>query len=483
MKTKSSILVFCLVQALLSSAQTNNIGSGISLQFNGASANYVNLNDVYNDLNFPFTLETWINIPSYPSKLNGGIFGSDNSTGNYYGFFISVINTGQIRIEFGDGLGSGQGDRRGVYTNNTIPLLRWVNIAVVCNSADDIHIYFNGVDQKLFPSDGTSSLTQVTHSNASASVGFWQDVFDTYPLNGQLDEIRLWNVARSESQIRNNLCQKLLGNETGLIGYWTADESYTSNTVLDHTSPAENGTIVGVVGKVTSGAPIGNTSVNLFTTSWKGVSLSLSSPGKDKLTVKTVKNNPYGILIYRVDSAPYSTTGLNQFTHYYYGVFTADSATAAKYNVAYHYSFKNGVVNSGNQSSSSLFQRTDNSVVSWSNANASLNQNSKQLSLTKVSSRNEYIFNINNTNPEPRSEVTSVTINAFPNPFTNQLNISSEMSASEIFVLDAMGKIVYHNAAATSDVTINTSTWSNGLYLVMLKNENQTYYRKVILNR
>ena len=281
------------------------------------------------------------------------------------------------------------------------------------------------------------------------------------------------------------MCQKLGGTETGLIGYWTADESYTSNTVLDYTSPAENGTIVGSVAKITSGAPIGNTSVNLFTTSWKGVSLSLGSSGKDKFAVKTVKNNPYGILIYRVDTFPYSTTGLNQYTNYYYGVFTADSAVAAKYNVAYHYSFKNGVVNSGNQSSSSLFQRTDNSDVSWSNANASLNQNSKQMNLIKVSGRNEYIFNINNANPETalRSIKNDASISAYPNPFSNQLDIEWSDNGGEIFVINSEGKTIYNSVVTSPNFTLNTSSWADGIYLIVLRDENGTYSKKVVLSR
>ena len=38
--------------------------------------------------------------------------------------------------------------------------------------------------------------------------------------NGGLDELRLWNVARSASAIQGFMSTALAGNEAGLIGYW-----------------------------------------------------------------------------------------------------------------------------------------------------------------------------------------------------------------------------------------------------------------------
>lgn len=38
--------------------------------------------------------------------------------------------------------------------------------------------------------------------------------------NGSLDEFRLWNVARTGSQITEAMNRGLVGNEAGIVGYW-----------------------------------------------------------------------------------------------------------------------------------------------------------------------------------------------------------------------------------------------------------------------
>ena len=43
--------------------------------------------------------------------------------------------------------------------------------------------------------------------------------------NGQIDEFRIWNVARSAAEIMSTMNHTLTGNEAGLTGYWKFDET------------------------------------------------------------------------------------------------------------------------------------------------------------------------------------------------------------------------------------------------------------------
>ena len=44
------------------------------------------------------------------------------------------------------------------------------------------------------------------------------------PLDGQLDEVRLWRVARTEAEIREHMFESLTGREEGLVALWNFDD-------------------------------------------------------------------------------------------------------------------------------------------------------------------------------------------------------------------------------------------------------------------
>ncbi|MCK6499730.1 MAG: hypothetical protein L6Q38_09650, partial [Nitrospira sp.] len=79
--------------------------------------------------------------------------------------------------------------------------------------------------------------------------------------SGLIDEVRLWNLARSTSEIRDHYDRLLAGNEVGLIGYWRFDEG--SGTTFRDTSPFQHhGTLQGGTWS-TKTAPVGLPSIHL----------------------------------------------------------------------------------------------------------------------------------------------------------------------------------------------------------------------------
>jgi hypothetical protein len=56
---------------------------------------------------------------------------------------------------------------------------------------------------------------------------------------GWLDEIRVWNVVRSQAEIKANLSARLTGREPGLVAYWNFDEPAGATTARD-SSPNGN---------------------------------------------------------------------------------------------------------------------------------------------------------------------------------------------------------------------------------------------------
>ena len=60
--------------------------------------------------------------------------------------------------------------------------------------------------------------------------------------NGIIDEVRIWNVARTQQEIQQYMHQQLTGTEPGLVGYWQFNEG-TGNTAYDKTVNANHGSL------------------------------------------------------------------------------------------------------------------------------------------------------------------------------------------------------------------------------------------------
>src|SRR5262249_33916196 len=101
----------------------------------------------------------------------------------------------------------------------------------------------NNVPNNATPVTTTNALSFGAGVTAVAGSGF--NVGDVHtPFNGAIDDIRLWNTARSQAAIQASMNARLIGNESGLVGYWTLDEA-SGNTALDATANASHGTLGG----------------------------------------------------------------------------------------------------------------------------------------------------------------------------------------------------------------------------------------------
>lgn len=49
-------------------------------------------------------------------------------------------------------------------------------------------------------------------------------------LNGKLDELRIWKIARTQSQIQQNMCSLFQTDTVGLLGYWKFNSNYADSS-------------------------------------------------------------------------------------------------------------------------------------------------------------------------------------------------------------------------------------------------------------
>lgn len=178
--------------------------------------------------------------------------------------FVKQHNFWQRFIDFGTGtasnnvilgLSNGSSGRpalhiynaNGVVTelnsNEELPLNQWVHVAAVRNG-NSAFIYING---KLSASTNALSFATTNVSRTFCYIGrsLWSgDQF----LNGRIGEVRIWNSARTEAQIRQNM-HAVLAPQPELELYYRFDQGIengdnTSNTTItDYSGNGRTGTL------------------------------------------------------------------------------------------------------------------------------------------------------------------------------------------------------------------------------------------------
>jgi hypothetical protein len=231
----------------ISNNGNSNLIFNISTEFSpgGTNQNYALQFDGVDDMvegsaeGFPSgnsnrTIELWFNRIGQPTQ-SGALIGY-GTWGNYdqlYQFYIE--NDKLYFTQWGDG----------VYTNTIIQFNQWYHVAVV-NVGNEVVIYLNG------EVDGTGNVNINTSSNASFNIGKAPAGYDwTERFDGIIDEVRIWDFARTQEEIQQCMNQPLTGLEPGLVGYWSFNEG-TGNTAYDKTSNGHNGSLQGGVSWILS---------------------------------------------------------------------------------------------------------------------------------------------------------------------------------------------------------------------------------------
>lgn len=226
----------------LSTAQT---GSDNALNFDGVN-DYVNLNtlqtDLYNSAN-SFTIEFWMKADTADQTSNPALFAINlPTTENRLLITIGSASTGnQGKLIVGDEIaGSGP---------------NYISSMVVADGiCHHIAYSFDGtygktyIDGVLVDTD-TPSITLSPQDRYSLGQE-WDNSLTSQFYNGMLDDVRIWGIVRSDTDIAANKDQELSGNETGLIAYYDFNEGIAAgnntgtNLLTDRTGNTLDGSLI-----------------------------------------------------------------------------------------------------------------------------------------------------------------------------------------------------------------------------------------------
>lgn len=120
----------------------------------------------------------------------------------------------------------------------------WFHVAVICTVANAASTKLEWVFDGTSAGNGTgtntgSGCTAIYDSTVSFRIGQADPVTTGYYVDAQFSLVRLWDVARTASQISTNMCS-VLGSTTNLKGEWTLDNTYADNSGNSNTLSGVN---------------------------------------------------------------------------------------------------------------------------------------------------------------------------------------------------------------------------------------------------
>jgi hypothetical protein len=205
----------------------------IGSQFYGVKTRYMNFNNLdgthYVDLTTEIVIETvecWVDFSDIGTNVSYFLGGPVTQGIRYNGTDFLVFN-------------GSSGFTAVAWTR----VSRFVHFAAVRN-ATNINLYDLYIDGELIGTANTSSTINVPIIRFGRRVS---PPGNGFPFVGNMDEVRFWNHARSQEQIKRYMNTRLIGNpalHTGLVAYYPMDEG-TGDVVGDFSQNNNNGTRVG----------------------------------------------------------------------------------------------------------------------------------------------------------------------------------------------------------------------------------------------
>lgn len=192
------------------------------------------------------TIELWFRADDPSIATNQVIFDEGGAT---RGFAIYIRSNTLYVGGWNDS--ATESNWTGTYLSTTdISPDTWHHVALVLDNAgttvesDKLIGYLDG---KQF---AIGSGSQLWSHNGDISLGANTDGLHDDGNNGSLgnyfggdvDDLRIWSVARSEGEIRTGMYTNMLGNETGLVGLFRMDQT-TGNTLYDYSDTRNHGTL------------------------------------------------------------------------------------------------------------------------------------------------------------------------------------------------------------------------------------------------
>ncbi|MFL9839275.1 LamG-like jellyroll fold domain-containing protein, partial [Flavobacterium sp. ST-75] len=234
---KGSLFTFLLMSSFSAEAQNN------ALYFDGVN-DYIQTDYAGISGNGARTVEAWIKTDKNSLPANQGGDGQSvivdwGSLGTGTRFTFNILFNNAIRLE-----AQGNGISGNIAVNDNL----WHHVAVVYNptATNKVKLYVDGV----LDVEGNLTVSVFTGSATDVRIGGRIDSTNYY--EGAIDEVRIWNVARTQTEIQANMDAAFCGPQDNLQAYFQFNEGIAGadntgvTTVYDSTDNEYEGTFNGL---------------------------------------------------------------------------------------------------------------------------------------------------------------------------------------------------------------------------------------------
>ncbi len=205
MKNLLPILFFF---SILCSVSAQNNG----LLFNGTDENLVVQHKPQFDAQDNFTIEAWIYANEWKSQSWAGSIVNKDGQGPDNGYAFRAGANGQLSFVM-----SVDGTWNEVLSGNVMNIEQWHHVAVTIGSGlMTLYVDGSAAGSEAYSGTITTGTLDVYIGESSGFAGRNWD--------GIIDEIRMWNVTRTQTELADNASVALTGTEAGLVMYLPMNE-------------------------------------------------------------------------------------------------------------------------------------------------------------------------------------------------------------------------------------------------------------------
>lgn len=227
------------------------------------------------------TLEARVKFKSFAGSFNDGSIINKEQNSPDYGYMLRAGGQGVVNFNLGNG-----GWNELSTPQNTVSTNVWYHIAAVYDGSF-MRIYVDG--QEIISEPRTN--INFSSPNQNLMIGSWSNI-GRY-LNAAVDEVRVWNIARTAAAIQNGMNCELINptSQTGLAAYYKLNQG---------TDGADNTAFTYAVNSAASGgiATLTNFSLNGATSNWAAGSSVITGNTCAVLSSDGFESNSFALQVY-----------------------------------------------------------------------------------------------------------------------------------------------------------------------------------------